>query len=356
MRPDLIVIGASTGGIEALKQIVSRLPVNFPAAVLIVLHIGANESILPSLLGAVSMLPVRHAKAHELIVEGTVLIAPPDHHLVVKDDHVDILKGAKENFLRPAIDPLFRSAAINRRERVIGVILTGNLDDGTIGLRAVKAYGGTAIVQDPDEADAPSMPRSAMTYVDVNFCQPVDQIAETLCGLVIQDNSELFDAALAGSAELEYRINLNEMPSMQEMERIGAPSGLTCPECHGALWEVRGAAPMRFRCHTGHAFTAASLNAEQDRAVEEAIWSAVRALHEKEALLLRTAKNAVDNRRQLAADEHVASADMAARHAQILLKLLETQPAQTHAAWVNSAAAPGNGGDTGANGGNGRAA
>lgn len=353
MRPDLIVIGASTGGIEALKQLVSRLPVDFPAAVLIVLHIGAHESILPALLSAVSKLPVRHAQDNDAILEGAVLIAPPDHHLVVENDCVRVLRGAKENFSRPAIDPLFRSAAINHRERVIGVVLTGNLDDGTIGLQAIKAYGGTAVVQDPNEAIAPSMPRSAMTYVEIDFCLPVDRIAETLCELVIQDKADVPEGVLPRAAEVEYRLNLNEMLSMEEMENIGTPSGLTCPECHGALWQVDGAAPMRFRCHTGHGFTAASLNAEQDRTIEEAIWSAVRALHEKEALLLRTAKHAAESERQHAADEHVASAHLAAGHAKVLRKLLEPQLTQMDKAVMDTArGADANGGHKG----NGRSA
>lgn len=352
MRPDLIVIGTSTGGIDALKQIISRLPVDFPAAVLIVMHIGANESILPALLGATSKLPVRHAQDHEPIVSGVVLIAPPDHHLIVENDHVRILKGAKENFSRPAIDPLFRSASINRRERVIGVVLTGNLDDGTIGLQAVKAYGGTAIVQHPDEAIAPAMPRSAMAFVDIDFCLPVHQIAQTLCKLVTEERADRTEDPRSGLAEMEYRINLNEMLSMKEMDKMGTPSGLTCPECHGALWEVGETAPVRFRCHTGHGFTAASLDAEQDRMIEEAIWSAVRALHEKEALLRRTAEIAAGSRRQHAADEHVASARLAAKHAQILRKLLQSQPARTLSIVSNTPDAE----DTGAAGkGNGHA-
>lgn len=326
MKPNVVVIGASTGGIECLRQIVGKLPAEFPAAVLIVLHVGACKSILPELLGAVSTLPLRHALDREPITPGLVLVAPPDHHLVVEDTHLRVLRGAKENFARPAIDPLFRSAAISHRERVIGVILSGDLDDGTVGLQAVKAYGGTAIVQDPSDALAPSMPRSAMEYAAVDFCLPVARIAETLSKLVIQPTARDTKAIPAEPVLSEYRVNLNELLSMEEMDNIGAPSGLTCPECHGGLWEITGAVPLRFRCHTGHAFTAASLNAEQERAVEEAIWSAVRALHEKEALLLRTAKNAADGHRHRAADEHVASAHLAARHAAILRKLLE-QPA-----------------------------
>lgn len=325
-KRDMIVIGTSIGGLAALRQIFSELPCDLPAAILVVMHIGSQESILPELLHSYSSLPVRHARDGESIERGTILVAPSDRHLLVDKGFVRLSHGPKENFSRPAIDPLFRSAALAYRHRVIGVVLTGNLDDGTIGLQVIKAYDGVAVVQDPEDAEMPSMPLSAIEHAEVDHRLPLKAIASALvelsseplhAGMSDPSNIESADVAL-----IENRIVTEGEPSMDEMEAMGTPSTFTCPECQGALWEVRGARPQRFRCHTGHAFTARSLAAGQQRAAEEAIWAAVRALHEKATMLRRFAKLAHESNRTEAAAEHVAAAEQASHQADVLRQMV----------------------------------
>jgi two-component system chemotaxis response regulator CheB len=186
----LIVIGTSTGGLGTLKHLTTGLPADFPAAVMIVMHIGAYGSLLPELLETSSSLPVRHAKDKESIRPGVVLVAPPDRHLHVEHGTIKLTYGPKENYSRPTIDPLFRPAAMVFRQNTIGVLLTGTPDDGTVGLQAIKAYGGTTIVQDPLEAKAPCMPLSALQYAKVNFCLPITEILAKLIDLASQPESK----------------------------------------------------------------------------------------------------------------------------------------------------------------------
>ncbi|RJF95115.1 chemotaxis protein CheB [Noviherbaspirillum saxi] len=318
----IVVIGASAGGLDALRRLLGRLPVNFPAPILVVLHIGSHYSVLPKILENDISLPVRHAEDNEPLVPGVVLFAPPDRHLLLEDGMVHLSKGAKENFSRPAIDPLFRSAAVFYRENAIGIILTGFLDDGTIGLQAIKAYGGVALVQNPDEADEPSMPRSALDHVDVDACLSLEGLADRLLEIVETEPEAAVPSASWHLIETEGRFDRRQKSSMEELDRIGVPSGFTCPECQGLLWEINEASPGHFRCHTGHVFTEQGLNTAQDSLIEEAVWAAVRALHEKQKLLQRLAKAVGIADRHDAAREHVAAANSLAEHAEILRKLV----------------------------------
>ena len=320
----VIVIGASTGGLNALKKIFSELPVDLPAPIFVVLHIGPGVSILPKVLGMHSRLPVVHATDGAAIENGKIFIAPPDHHLVLEADHMRLSRSARENHARPAIDPLFRSAAVAYRRRVIGVVLTGNLDDGTVGLQAVKAYGGTAIVQNPDEAEAPSMPQSASRYVDTDYCLGLNEIASTLTTLARQaaaeDNAMNEDRVVS----LENKVALTGRIFEEEIDSIGTRSTQTCPECGGNLWTINGSNPERFRCHTGHAYTAESLLQHQNESTEQAVWAAVRALHERYTLLKRLADGARKNGFEQQAQEYEASAAITAEHAESLRQLITT--------------------------------
>lgn len=326
----LIVIGASTGGLGALRSMFSCLPAGFPAPILLVMHIGSMDSILPTLLSSFTNLPVRHAANGACIQAGTILIAPSDCHLLVEGNRVRLSHGPKENHSRPAIDPLFRSAAIAHSSKVIGVILTGNLDDGVVGLQAIKAYGGVAIVQDPEEAEVPSMPQNALNYVEVDYCQTLDDIAVTLVKLVGQYQPQ--KTGQQGNQSNETSIMENRFASGEELplsigklDQIGARSVQTCPECGGTLWEINNAVPVRFRCHTGHAFTGRSLLQVQSRLSEDALWSAVRALHEKHTLLKRLASEAQRRGAVDASAEHEAAAELAMQHAEALRKMISVK-------------------------------
>lgn len=289
-RRDIVVIGASAGGVRALRTMAAALPADFAAAVCVVLHVGAFRSNLPELLEAVGPLPAAHARDGEPLRHGRILIAPPDHHLLLEEDaSVQLTRGPKEHHTRPAVDPMFRSAALSLGPRVIGVLLTGGLDDGTAGLQAIKECGGLAVVQDPADAEDPGMPGAALQAMAVDHCVPLEGIAPLLVELVRQ-------AAVAVAVDPpphlvhEHLAGLGGENAMDELEQVAAPSTLVCPDCKGTLWEIRDANPPRYRCHTGHGFSLRTLAAVQQEATENALWSAVRALQEKEVLLRRIAE------------------------------------------------------------------
>jgi two-component system, chemotaxis family, protein-glutamate methylesterase/glutaminase len=300
-RRDIVVVGASAGGVRALCSLVAQLPAGFPAAVCVVLHVGARPSNLPDLLGASGPLPAEHAESGERLQPGRVYVAPPDHHLMLSDSTLVLTRGPREHHTRPAVDPLFRSAALSEGPRVIGVLLTGRLDDGTAGLQAIKECGGVAVVQEPSDAEEPSMPMSALQTVAVDHCVPLQRMGELLVQLV-QQPAPALPATPPARLVHEHASGFGGENVMEEMRAMGSPSTLVCPDCKGSLWEVTGSRPPRYRCHTGHAYSLRSLAATQAEKTEDALWSAIRALHEKELLLRKVA--ALD--RSVGDDEHAA--------------------------------------------------
>ncbi|HEX8115863.1 MAG TPA: chemotaxis protein CheB, partial [Pyrinomonadaceae bacterium] len=252
-----MVIGASAGGVEALSAIVAGLPADFPAAVFVVLHTSPQSPcILAGILDRAGPLPARYAEDRERIAPGRVYVAPPDRHLVVEPTRVRLTLGPKENRFRPAVDPLFRSAAQTYGPRVVGVILTGNLDDGTSGLLAIKQLGGTAVVQDPREAFSPSMPLSALEHVEVDYRLPLREIAPRLVRLATSQADEVEEVReVPEKMEIEVRIAKEDRATEAGVLKLGEPSNYACPDCHGVLLRMKAEGPMRFRCHTGHAFT-----------------------------------------------------------------------------------------------------
>lgn len=325
--PKIVVIGGSTGAINALKLILPTLPHDFPAAILIVTHIGSQISMLPEILGRHAAMPVRHATDGEPIIPGRVLLAPPDEHMMVVRNggrtYVRLVHGPKENHSRPALDPLFRSAATVFGPNTIGLVLSGYLNDGTVGLQAIKACGGIALVQDPAEAEASEMPSSALKYVDVDRVLRVSEIGSTLFELAsadVQPRTEGHRANVSSTPswiDIENRISAKDS-DMGDLEKIGKLSPLTCPECNGALWEIQAKGPIRYRCHTGHAFTARVLETLQSEAVEDAIWGAIRALHEQERLFSKLAEQALRSGQQAGAAEYQAMAAQAHAHSRAL--------------------------------------
>jgi two-component system chemotaxis response regulator CheB len=310
----IVIIGASAGGVAALTTVTAALPADFSATVLIVMHIGARHSLLPGILQQRCPLPVKHAEDGDPLLPGHVLIAPPDRHLTVEVDdgqpRARLWYGPKENHTRPAIDPLFRSAAIAFDGSVVATILTGYLDDGTAGLQAVKACGGYAIVQDPRDAQVPDMPASAIAYVAVDQVLPLAQIGPALSLLSAQSpehgGGEAPGEALAQAPEslvVESRY-VQMAAGMDDLQRIGTASGYTCPECDGALWKIDGAVPTRFRCHTGHSFSMRILSKLQDDAVETALWSSIRALQENMKMAREMAQEALARQDGEEAEQH----------------------------------------------------
>ncbi|AHG89775.1 CheB methylesterase [Gemmatirosa kalamazoonensis] len=286
---DVIVVGASAGGVEVLKTLTAGLPRDFDAAVLIVLHIAASSpSVLPTLLRRGAVLPVAFAGDGEPLERGRIYLAPPDRHLVVEPGLLRLTRAPRENHSRPAIDPLFRSAALAYGRRVVGVILSGRLDDGTAGLWAVKDRGGTTVVQDPDDAQHPDMPRNALHYTRADHVVPADALPDLLVRLVREPLPDADERPAARELELEVRIAMEGNPLREGVMSLGPVSPYTCPECHGALVRVDESDIPRFRCHTGHAFSLDSLLAVLTENVETALWNALRAVEES-ILLLREA-------------------------------------------------------------------
>lgn len=334
-RQDVIVLGASAGGVEALAEVISLLPADLPAAIFVVLHIPPHgASVLPSILSRRGALPARHPEDGEIVRRGQIYVAPPDHHLLLRREGntltVRLTRGPAENGHRPAVDTLFRSAARAAGPRVAGVILTGTLDDGTAGLDAVKIRGGVALVQDPEEALFGSMPRSAMENVVVDYVQPLAGLARTLTTLAKGGAGVAGDAGVTEDA--------GEMPALErlateddiaapdadalETPRAGSPSGFSCPDCHGVLWEVQEGNLTRYRCRVGHAFSPESLMASQSDFLEEALWSALRALEESAALAGRLQGRAEDRGHALAAARFAEQAGDAHQRAQTIRTVL----------------------------------
>ena len=320
---DVVVVGASAGGVEALKELVSGLPSDLAATVLVVLHIPpSGGNALAGILDRAGPLEVRRAKNGEPLVHGTVRVAPPDHHLLVVDGRVALSLGPRENGHRPAVDVLFRSAARAVGARCIGVVLSGALDDGSAGLVAVRTRGGIGIVQDPDEALQPGMPGSAIAAATPEHVLPVSQIAGLLARLV---KEEVTDGVLARPSELmevETAMAQFDMSKIDGQEHPGHPAGFSCPDCAGALWSIEEGGLLRFRCRVGHAWSAESLLAQQSETLEGALWMALRSLEEKAALSRQLGRRAEEDDRALSAARFTSLADESSRAAQLIRDFL----------------------------------
>jgi two-component system chemotaxis response regulator CheB len=290
---DIVVIGASAGGIDAIRKIVAGLPPDFPGSLFVVLHTAPDApGILDVVFGSAGPLPAIMAENGERIRPGRIYVAPPDHHLIIEPGKVRLTRGPKENRFRPAVDPLFRSAAQTYGPRVVGIILSGGLDDGTSGLWTVKQLGGTAIVQDPHEAPAPSMPQSAMSHVRVDHVLRVNEIAPLLARLAVTSaDAQEGDRPMPKDVEIEVNIAREDEAKEAGVLRLGEPSKYACPECHGVLLQVKDNIPPRFRCHTGHAYTMESLLSEMDEAIDDALWNTIRALDERVMLMRQAAEH-----------------------------------------------------------------
>ena len=319
---DIVVVGASAGGVEAISALVAELPRDLRAAVLVVLHLSRGRSVLPEILTRVGRLPATHPTDREPLRYGRIYVAPPDHHMIVEGSAVRIQHGPTENGVRPAADPLFRSAARTFGPRVIGIVLTGSLDDGTAGLAAVREAGGVAVVQDPEEAFAPSMPRSALEFVGADHVLPLREIP-LLIETLTREPAAGLAADLAGPHLKPTESDLaNEPIAFRPDDRPGRVSIYSCPECSGTLWEVEDAGILRFRCRVGHSYSPDSMLAAQIDSVDRALWAALRALEERVALTRRLADRARRRRHEGVAVAFEQRAEAAAEPAAVVRDML----------------------------------
>jgi two-component system chemotaxis response regulator CheB len=292
-KRDIIVIGASAGGVESLTKLLRGLPEEFPASVFIVQHLSPHrESILPDILQRASKLPVSSPNNKEKFRKGHIYVAPPDKHLILENNHMNLVHGPKENHSRPSVDVLFRSAANAYGERVIGIILTGSLGDGTTGLQAIKSAGGVAIVQDPADAIDPSMPLSAAQQVAVDASLPLSKIPQELTKLVQQSVNTISPKKISRKKLGKKELEMSELKEerIHEEGQFGVPSVYACPDCKGVLWEIKDANLVRFRCRTGHGFLPEILSERQSDSIESSLWAAMTALEEKSSLTSRLAE------------------------------------------------------------------
>ncbi|MDB5900461.1 MAG: CheB methylesterase [Ramlibacter sp.] len=306
----VIGVGASAGGVEALQQFFQALPRQLPAALMVVLHVPPHSgSRLDAIIAGATSLPVLRARDGDRIQSGHVYVAVPDRHLMLEGDHVRLSRGPKECRMRPAVDVLFRSLAVSCGARAAGVVLSGMLDDGTAGLWAIKEHKGFALAQEPAEALYPSMPESARDHVALDHVGPVAQLAAEL----LRWSQSAKDADAAGPDgqqphAVETRIAAEANALREGVMQLGRQSRYTCPDCHGVLVEIQEGKVVRFRCHTGHAFSIKTLLAEVDTAVDNGLWDSIRAMEERLLLLLQLSELATDSGDPATAERYRARA------------------------------------------------
>jgi two-component system chemotaxis response regulator CheB len=323
---DVVVVGASAGGVEALRAFAAALPVDLSAAVVVVLHIPSDApSALAAILGRAGPLPAVTARHGMRLTAGTIAVAPANHHVLVADGHLHLSRGPRENGHRPSIDPLFRSAAVDFGAHAIGVVLSGNRDDGTAGLAVLARQGGTALVQEPEDALYAGMPQSALDHVPRARALPAAKLGAAVAELLQNppdhgadpDRPDPTDRLAAEEADIAAAL-----PGPTPRLVLGEPSPLSCPDCDGVLFRLGGDPGPRFRCRVGHAWSPGSLAAQQSDGVEVVLWAALRALEEKAALQRWLADTAETADRPLAARAHRRKAEQTGSEAALLRRML----------------------------------
>jgi two-component system, chemotaxis family, protein-glutamate methylesterase/glutaminase len=334
MHHDIVVIGGSAGSVDPLIHLAGRLPAGLRAAVFAVIHIApTSKSELAGLIRRTGSLPCEIAEDGEPIRDGRIYLARPDYHLLLESGKVRVAHGPKENMVRPAIDPLFRSAAAAYGPRVVGVVLSGMLDDGAQGLAAIRQAGGLAVVQHPRDARYPSMPLNATLAAEPQYRVPIGEMPALLERLVAEPVRAAGAPAPSDSPapDQEARVPANQLMTEAAMRELGNPSVYSCPDCGGVLFEIEDSGLPRYRCSIGHAYGAQSLLAGKDGGVEEALSAALRALQESERLAHKLMRSLRENDFPLTLRELQAKAEAQQRHARVIRELL---------AGMNGAGAP----------------
>jgi two-component system, chemotaxis family, protein-glutamate methylesterase/glutaminase len=313
---DIVVVGASAGGVEALLRLARALPADFSAPILVVLHIPAtSSSVLPSILDRAGALPAVHAEDEMTIAGGHLYVAPPDRHMRIDGDRIRLDPGPRENGHRPAIDPLFRSAAESYGSRAAAVVLSGTLDDGTVGLHVVKEAGGATLVQDPKDALYPAMPANAIAYARPDYVLPVEELVDILTRLT---------GTAAGRPGKEAVVNDVAPDPSAEDAQPGEIAPFSCPDCGGTLWQIEEGDTAAYRCRVGHAYTMNSLVDRHADTLERTLWSAYRALEERAAMSRRVGRRLADRGRQESAGRFERQAEISSRQAAELKELIDS--------------------------------
>jgi two-component system, chemotaxis family, protein-glutamate methylesterase/glutaminase len=315
----IIVIGSSAGGVETIPRLLSYLPSDLPAAIFVTLHIPPFlKSLLPQIIQRQGRLPAIHPRNHSKFSPGKIFVAPPDFHLMLSDGKINLSHGPRENNHRPAIDALFRSAAIEHEQRVIGVLLTGTLADGVAGLQEIKTRSGVTIVQDPEEALFPEMPMNALQDVEIDHCLPIAEIAKLLTKLANEPIS-----AKGGNIKGKKEAPSTQSPNTTGLRPDAVPFPLVCPECQGPLWESAQGGLTRYQCLVGHRYTSENILSAQGEELERSLWVALRTLEERVNLQKRLAGKAKEAGQRQSERSFLSRAKENQRHARALRQLLE---------------------------------
>ena len=323
--PRIIVIGASAGGVETLIKLCHSLPIDLQAVVLIVLHTPpAGRSLLPEILSRAGSLPAKHARHEEEIEPGKIYIAPPNHHMLIHKNRLYLSLGPRENGHRPSVDFLFRSAAQSHRGDVVGIILSGTLGDGSIGLSEIKRTGGITIVQDPNEALFPGMPLNAIRKTKVSFILPLEKIGTKIIELVKNGKPEIGVSLMDQEDYVGEKQLKEDREKFKANEKTSPRTLLTCPDCGGVLWEMHASDVLGYRCQIGHRFSEESLGVSQANSVETALWTAVRLLEERGALAARMASRAEEQKLSRSKQQFREMEEDASRTAAIIRNLISS--------------------------------
>jgi len=318
----IIVIGASAGGFQAIKKIIKELPKDFRPPVFIVWHTGAETTgVMPGVLNKLNSIFASYALDDEEIKPNRIYIAPPDNHMLLIENTIKLSKGPKENHFRPAIDPLFRSASYYFGSRTIGIILSGALDDGTSGLWKIKIAGGIAVVQDPNDAEVKSMPATALRDVKTDYCAPASEIAKLLTQII--ENTPLESVYEDKQTALEIQSAAGSFQAERESFNLGQLSPFTCPECHGVLSRITEGNVQRYRCHTGHVFSAAVLLESLQNRIENDLYTAMAGMDECSMLLNHLGDHLAEMNNSSAAAFYFIKAKETEAHAEALRKNLK---------------------------------
>ncbi|TGD79956.1 chemotaxis protein CheB [Hymenobacter wooponensis] len=322
---DIVVIGASSGGVAALIELARNMPADFSAPIFVVQHVSPYaDSLLPQLMNEVSALTVKHPTNGEKVKAGTIYIAPPNHHMLVENNTICVTSGPKENRFRPSIDALFRSVAYSYGPRVIGVVLTGYLDDGTSGLWSIQRLGGVTVVQDPHDAMSPAMPVNALEFVEADHIVTLHALPALLSQLTKERAPAKPRVPKANLEQIDLELSIAKNDNAFELGIIdqGELTPFTCPECHGALTKLIEGKLIRFRCHTGHAYTISALLSEVTESVESMQYQAMRGLEESKMLLQSLGEYFAKEGRQKVADTFMSKAKKNGQQARLMRELI----------------------------------
>jgi two-component system, chemotaxis family, protein-glutamate methylesterase/glutaminase len=322
VTPFVIAIGASAGGLNAISELVSQLSPDINASVLVVLHLSkaALGEILVDRVQKNTKLTCKLAKDKERLEKGHVYIAPPDSHLLVKEDKIVIGRGPAENRFRPSIDVLFRSVAVSHGGKAIGIVLTGMLNDGRTGMWAIRQSGGHCIVQDPNEAEFPDMPLAVLESMEVDHCVSLKKMGAIVADIV--GNSKPKNISPPAEIVMESSISERTATSLVGVSQLGESTVYACPDCGGGLWSVKNGRITHFRCHVGHTYSEDDLMIRQSESIESTMWVALRMMEERKLLLARLAKQNMDKGLQQLGTSYQEQAAQLEVHIEKLKELL----------------------------------